>query len=186
MTWFLASNFQLCLIAPSLVFSLCKYPKFGVRLAKMIVMSSVLLAISPFFMFGINTYYELTRVPSLRGLTYSVFSYHMNTLQYLCSFTIGIFAGYAIRGDLKLTFILMNERVLYRTLTTLSLIALPAVMLWNNTLNLYNDSPSQLNALMFFGIGKLVWSASLAWIWYVCCTGSAGKPSIPLKKGITM
>ena len=105
MTWFISSNFQLCLIAPALVIALYKYPKFGLTLNVLLILSGILLIVSPFILFKINTYYELTRLPSFKALTFSIFSYHMNTLQYLCSFTIGIFAGYAIKGDKKLTFL---------------------------------------------------------------------------------
>ena len=177
MTWFISSNFQLCLIAPALVIALYKYPKFGLTLNVLLILSAILLIISPYFLFQLNTYYELTRLPSFKALTFSIFSYHMNTLQYVCSFAIGILAGYGIKNKSKFSFAGLTEEQLYRALTVLSLNVIPIMFVWNNSLNLYNDSPSELNAVLFFGLGKFLWSASLGWIWFVCCTGRAGNRS---------
>lgn len=174
MTWFLSSNFQLCLIAPALVIALYKWPKFGLKLNVLLILSSVLLIVSPFILFRVNTYYELTRLSSFKSLTTSIFSYHMNTLQYVCSFAIGLLAGYGIKNKSQLCIPVLIENHVYPVLTFLALTALPLILIWNNTLNLFNDSPSELNAVLFFGLGKFIWSASLAWIWFACCTGRAG------------
>ncbi len=170
-TWFLSASFQFYAIAPLMFVTLYKWPKIGLKINIILIFVGIFVNISPKIFLNNLTYFEPTRLPSLRSQHKYFNNYHVNTFQYVCTFFMGTFTGYMIRKHPKIQIGGLNND---KILNVIVIAIIPLIYLWNNTFWILNDSPPEISVLLFFAFGKFFWGLSFAWICFACCTGRAG------------
>ena len=150
-TWFLSA--LLHLIAISYVFVIIYYKNKLTGIIVMIVglITSLLLAISPYLLFGIKPYLQIWDVDTVllqNSRHYTL--YHFFTTVYFVSFLAGFPFGYLMhKGTVKLSKIQVKMSWISSICTILG------VYFWHNTFWRLDHSSSLINVLFWFSIGKV-------------------------------
>ena len=178
--------FQLQLFGLIFVYLLNRCPRYGLMASGLLVLFGSYAAISTSQLLGVNKMFEHANISSLELTTKAFVSFHTGTQnthnnmaiifieffllgisQYIGAFFIGILTGYIINRHLsgyKL------EITKYEpSIWTISLSCVILVIVWFNKSN----QLSYVSMLMWFSVGKIISSLSVAWFLYAISTGRA-------------
>ncbi|CAB3360031.1 Hypothetical predicted protein [Cloeon dipterum] len=169
-TWYLAMDFQLCLLAPLIVYPLWRWPNVG----KFIFISVTLLSVSiPFI-----TIYCARAVPSyVLGASDSSIQWYMQNIYFITHqraspYIIGLALGYI--------FYRMNTTKVKLTKVTvaagwaLSMAVLYAVVFGSFDIFQYGHEYDPMESAIYGALHRPAWALAVAWIIFACNCGYGG------------
>ncbi|XP_046748459.1 nose resistant to fluoxetine protein 6-like isoform X1 [Diprion similis] len=168
-TWYLAAEMQLFWISSIIMYSLHRWPKYGLRLLGCFLVISVaippvVLATNGYFNGIIALHFEQGKIVS-DGL----FNFHMPTYIRGFPYFLGIFLGYdAVNTKRQLT--KANAGINWTIACVLMLFCMVSTHYISNTNVRYNLALETIFALT----SRPFWSIAVAWIVYACTQGYGG------------
>ncbi len=168
-TWFLSALLQLFLIAPIFIYIYYKKKVLGVYAIMLAIIVSIFASITPNAIFGIKPYLLIWDHESIKSYSQSKKWFHTTPNIYSTSFFIGIAFGILMRRKLFLS--RMQEFFIW----ILSITLISIVYLWNNSFYRLDKSAPFSSVILWFSIGKLLFSIGFSWILFALCSGRGGE-----------
>ena len=166
--------FQLQILSPLFMLPLKYSPKKGLIFNYFVIIFGCFLSILPKLIFGTKIIpFEVSDMNSINEMKYSFVRFSIFTDQNLSVFVIGIIVGFLMKNKSLYHKFLMNinNRIFLSILCPiLSIIAI----IWSENFKDINESPNQLNLMVWFAFGKILWSFGNIWFIYFLFTGSKG------------
>jgi hypothetical protein len=133
------------------------------------IIVSIFASITPNAIFGIKPYLLIWDHESIKSYSQSKKWFHTTPNIYSTSFFIGIAFGILMRRKLFLS--RMQEFFIW----ILSITLISIVYLWNNSFYRLDKSAPFSSVILWFSIGKLLFSIGFSWILFALCSGRGGE-----------
>ncbi|CAG2176990.1 unnamed protein product, partial [Oppiella nova] len=174
---YLAPVFQLQLITPLVLIVLRKSERFGYVIITCLVALGLWLSVWPKLVLGTRIApFEISSMSSLSEVKHSIIRYTQYTDQYITSFALGLLLAYLVRYkySVRIHYLLTVVLWIMCPLLSLASIVWAESFIQNNELNNSYTQQNQLQFILCYSVGKLMWSTGVAWAIYACTTGRAG------------
>lgn len=180
LSWYLATDMQLHLIAPFIIYPLFRNPRVGLSLlvTTLLIFSTIpaLITITknlPFFT-GRLFYFE-------QGHQDYVFQIFMKPWTHAAPFLVGIFYGYLLYRNGMNSVIKLKVRLIY---WLASIITVLVIMFGFHP---YIDGTVKMTAttgVLYAYLTPTLWAIAVGWIMYACATGNGGVVQYILSWGV--
>ncbi|GIZ02290.1 nose resistant to fluoxetine protein 6 [Caerostris extrusa] len=183
-TWYIAADFQLYIMALAVLIPLLRWPKVGITIAVLAVVSSMLYT-------GLTTVLKgfppimLMSQPDPEQAAQFWARHYFKPFVHIGPYFIGMLAGYllAVKPDLKIPMRILIAGWITAFIGNFSV--LYGVHEWNK-----GADPTFWESLFYAGLGRSVWGFGVAWVIVCCVTGHGGivnyilsmEPFIPLSR----
>jgi len=168
-TWFLSALLQLFLIAPIFIYIYYKKKVLGLYAIMSAIIISMFASITPYAIFGIKPYLLIWDHESIKSYFQSKKWFHTTPNIYATSFFIGISFGILMRRR----FFLSRTQEFFILILSIALISI--AYLWNDSFYRLDKSAPLSSVILWFSIGKLLFSTGFSWILFALCSGRGGE-----------
>ncbi len=157
---FMSIIFQLQMISPIILIPMHCWPTIGVTLNIIAIIFGSITSILPKFLGLPIAPFEVSDMDSVDQIQRSLRRYNMGTEQFITPFVTGILIGYLITNRSKFTktfnkiFIIIILWILFAVLSS-------SAIIWGENFKDINKTPNKLNLLLWFSLGKILWSLGL-------------------------
>jgi len=125
-------------------------------------------SVAPQILYGIKPYIMHQQIDTFTELLESFKWYHLTTNLYIISFFVGILFGFLMKKKVAIS------KSLEILLWIISISMMVSVSLWHNSLWRLNESAPYWSVILWFSIGKLLYSIGCSCIYYLLCNGKGG------------
>jgi hypothetical protein len=160
---------------PILFLSLYKWPKFGISLNVALIVIGTIVTLYPKFLYDYINYNDFKKFESIQQAIIHITAYYLTPFQYVASFSIGSFFGYLM---LKYPNIYLGGKKVEILLWFIAISVIPLTYIWNNTFWSLTEVPSEVSILLWYSLGRTIWTFAFGWFYFACSTGRGGNKII--------
>ncbi len=165
--------FQLQIISPLILVPLYYSTKFGIIFISFSIIASCFVQLLPKF-FGLPIApFEISDIISVDQFQKSIFRYNLRPEQSLISFIIGILIGFLITNKEMFTNV-FNKKFVPIILWIIFPLFCSSAIIWGENFKDFEIAPNILDLLLWFSLGKILWSLGCGSLILVLCIRSEG------------
>jgi len=148
-------------------------PKVGIILNILLIAFGSFASILPKFLGLPIAPFEVSEMDSVKQIQRSLVRYNIGFEQCLTPFLSGILVGYLVANKSKFSNF-FNKKFISSLLWILFLLMTSSAIIWGENFKDLDLIPNKLNLLLWFSLGKVLWSLGFATLILLLCTGSGG------------
>ena len=154
--------------------TLNKWPKFGLIFTIITTILCCFVSLIPRIIGLPIAPFEVSDMNSVDLIELSINRYNFGTEQYLTPFLTGILIGYIIANKSKYSKIFNTNTFTTPIIWILFGLLCSSAVIWGENFKDIDINPNKINLLLWYSLGKLLWSTGCGCLLLVLCLGKKG------------